>query len=821
MTLLVFLTLSVMVRPVELLAQQHPMEIAPPKGLQLTTREAFEQALRAYEERYLTDARQLERIRRDLMQGDLPAEEITDELVRSYARQEARQRFIHAYTKQYLELYFPVTASMDTLADVCDNGGFEEDFKYYEGYVGLFKYGSNDCDPHYGSRPTFFTRVQMPVAHRFEIMTVGSDPLVDTIDMVKFGQQALRLNDKFGHGNSKCWGYSAVDRIVKRFVVTEENREFTVWYAVILENPQAHVNRQPFFSIRCNLAPDRDLCFDANLLKAGNDRYLHPCPFEKIKALDWSCHRIIIPRSEIGKVATLEITAADCGQSGHIGYAYIDGICEPCDTTSATGSVDIHFEGRVCGVPRICGTFSYPNVGSSPWQVKEITIPGYTVENLKVSGNTFCMDFPLSNFKDTNCLEVYAEITFVNSDGDELPSQLSDLIEVCKDSFYLAIEEVIVGGCNDNGTAENISDDYYFVTVKLDNPSKKKWLMMRRLDDPYPNESATHTIMEGMDDGYITIGPFLIQEGSWRLLILWDSCELWAPIIPPPYCSGCDQLHHTILENVECLESGQGGAGQWTFDITVPGSGGTYEIYKENDPTPIVTAPLGTKTTVGPLDVMEKCLEFRLEIPGSQPICYSNFIVCPPKPCGGECGVEARIAEYTCSDLNNGSFYVKLDATNTSVPLCYKVWKREDDNTRTFLGSGPYPSNHTFGPFGQGFNLEFSIFPCNFPSCFKMLYVPYPGICKITEPYTESEDVPVPDLVLEVIPNPFTRGRVLIKSPYARTEIVIYNMQGNKVYQTTFEGDSYRLPIALSRGVYLLRYKTPAGQWKAMKLIRL
>jgi len=310
----------------------------------------------------------------------------------------------------------------------------------------------------------------------------------------------------------------------------------------------------------------------------------------------------------------------------------------------------------------------------------------------------------------------------------------------------------------------------------------------------------------------------LIQEGSWRLLILWDSCELWAPIIPPPYCSGCDQLYHTIIENVQCIEGGAGSADKWTFDITVPGSGGTYEIYLENNTTPIVTAPFGTKITVGPFDIEEKCLKFKLQ---KNPTCINLFTVCPPKPCSSTCGVEARIAEYTCSDLNDGSFYVKLDATNTSVPLCYKVWKREGNNNRTLIGTGNFPSNYTFGPFEKYAHLEFSIYPCNNPSCFKMLYAPYPSDCMITEPYTESEDVHLPDPVLEVLPNPFTHGPVRIKSPYARTEVEVFSVHGTVEYSSSFIGSTHQLDIDLSPGVYILRYRKPGESYQMLKLIRL
>ena len=52
--------------------------------------------------------------------------------------EEAKSKFIQENMKEYMNLHFPPSAMItgDTL--ICDNGGFEEDFKYYFGYTSLF-----------------------------------------------------------------------------------------------------------------------------------------------------------------------------------------------------------------------------------------------------------------------------------------------------------------------------------------------------------------------------------------------------------------------------------------------------------------------------------------------------------------------------------------------------------------------------------------------------------------------------------------------------------------------------------------------------------
>ncbi|MBL7822838.1 MAG: hypothetical protein JNK69_05485, partial [Saprospiraceae bacterium] len=126
-------------------------------------------------------------------------------------------------------------SAQDTL--ICDNGGFEDDFLYYFGAAGSFLKGSNSCIPVVSGVPTVFTSTSLPSSRRFEIVSSGTDNLVG-INQTKFGSKAARINYKYGHdGSMSCNGSQDVNKLTKRFKVTEENREFTVWYAAVLEYP--------------------------------------------------------------------------------------------------------------------------------------------------------------------------------------------------------------------------------------------------------------------------------------------------------------------------------------------------------------------------------------------------------------------------------------------------------------------------------------------------------------------------------------------------------------------------------------------------------
>ncbi len=221
---------------------------------------------------------------------------------------------------------------------ICDNGGFESGFTYYTGDTSSFFRqqkdggGSESCTPTLGGNPCVFGSSSLPVSRRFEIVGSGTDTNVN-VSRVIFGSHSLMINSSlnyFDNGQENpCNHKGDINRIIKRFLVTEENRDFTVWYCAILEKPGGHVDQQPFFSIRCDLAPNSDLCYDGIALPGRIDSVYEECKlgnykYEVVNYTDWACQRIHIPKEEVGNIATIEFTASDCAEGGHWGYAYID-----------------------------------------------------------------------------------------------------------------------------------------------------------------------------------------------------------------------------------------------------------------------------------------------------------------------------------------------------------------------------------------------------------------------------------------------------------------------------------------------------------------
>jgi len=133
------------------------------------------------------------------------------------AMEEARHQFIVQNIEVYKQLFIGAEQSM-TIVDICENGGFEDDFLYYEGLVSTFTNGSDACEPYNLNGPSVFVPATLPTARRLEIVSSGTDPLVG-INRTRFGNKALRLNHRYGHQET-CNGDLGVDRILRKFIVT-------------------------------------------------------------------------------------------------------------------------------------------------------------------------------------------------------------------------------------------------------------------------------------------------------------------------------------------------------------------------------------------------------------------------------------------------------------------------------------------------------------------------------------------------------------------------------------------------------------------------
>ncbi len=724
---------------------------------------------------------------------------------------------------------------------ICDNGGFESNFNFYFGQTDTYTTGSNNCQPLYSGTPVTWNSSSLPSFRRFEITTNGVDTLVN-INRTKFGNKAALINNRYGHANPICDGHYDANKLIKRFKVTEENRDFTVWYAAVLENPAGHSNSQPFFSIKCDRAPGNDLCFDASIISCEEEYEDANCTYTEIDVVDWSCHRIKIPKSMIDSIATLEIIAADCGCGAHFGYAYIDGICEECDG-SALGSVKLYdqvFDASGLGVKyrscegdviTVCGSFTMPTLCGT-WEVDSIKAPGFTVNNMEIDEEheTFCFDLPISDFPEDSCRELYVIIYF-SSNLSNNSQQLSNTIEICHDDFEEYSADVTTGICQNNATTTLISDDYYYISIDLFVNYGDSWTMKRQLDNPYPNESGEYVLKTGASSGTIDLGPFLIQEGRWDLTITIGTCVLFYEITPPSFCSGCSKFNRTRIFNVTCNDASPATSDPfddtWSFTINIPGQSGNYTLTKQGGSP--VSYSYGSSPThdhvisVGTIGL--ECVKYSLS-DGAQ--CTANFIICPPKPCSNTCDLEGYVTDVVCDEEDEVEvFYVDLEVSGAGMGYyCYESFAVSDpgntSNDNYYQGS----FNNPLGPFTE--DVYIIVYLCQSPACtcdqtcFKIIYLPFPD-CENLEFHNKESNSSKISAIKElfVFPNPVKSNEIVLRSSMQNTCFELFNSSGNQIYHGSFIGPEFRYSFEIPPGLYLIRYKNNVDKYTYIKFVKL
>lgn len=735
---------------------------------------------------------------------------------------------------------FESNGQTDTL--ICDNGGFEDDFDYYFGYLSSFSRGSDSCKPLSANVPVNWTLSDsLPKFRRFEIVASGTDPLVG-IDKTKFGNKALQLNNRYGHNVSYCNGSFDINKIVKRFKVTEENREFTVWFAVVLEYPLDHHNSQPFFSITCDRA-DNNLCFDADLLNCSDEYYDPLCTFDPIDVVDWTCYRIRIPESMIDSIATLEIMVADCGEGDHFGYAYIDGICEEC-VGGSLGSVslfDLPFDSLGVGIKykscdkdtiTVCGSYTLPYL-CGEWTVDHIEVPGFTIYNFQLQpDNTFCFDLAKSDFTHDLCRDLYVNIYFESNISSALITQTSNSIEICPEDFDEYDIDIVIGNCQNNGTSDLLSDDYYYINIDLGVNIGDSWVMERHLNDPYPNKSGQYIIKNGIGSGTSSLGPLLIQEGSWTLVVNIGNCAKTFQINPPGFCSGCDKFYRTKIFDITCSDNPGGISTSnpfddwWTFTINVPGSSGNYSLTKEGGPTNSYS--YGSSPThdhviqVGNIGL--ECVKYILRDGVN---CESSFIICPPKPCSNTCNLEAYVTDVVCDEEEEIEvFYTELNLSGGgSGNYCFESFALSDPGN---TGNDNY-YNGTFsnplGPFNE--DIYIILYLCSSPTCtcdqtcFEVIYIPKPD-CNNLEFHSKINNSKIKNSdELFVIPNPVNNHELILQSSMKNTKFELYNSSAELIHYGSFTGPEYRYKVEISSGMYYVKYQNSEGKYKYIKVIKL
>ncbi len=709
--------------------------------------------------------------------------------------------------------------------DVCYNGGFERGFTCFRQAIGSYNSSIFGCD---------YQGAWMSPApgtnNRFEIVGVGSDQEVPALDRVRFGGRAAKLNSFLGHGSDDCdWADRGIDRLSRRFRITEDTRDFTIWYAFVLENPAGHTNQQPFFSISLSYGGLEQIpvCFD------GNDPFLQDASMSNQcedngndirKWRDWSCLNLSIPERYLGQWATLSITVADCGQGAHAGWGYVDGICESCEG-STDGSITVEQPER-CAT-EVCGSYTLPTGGDGDWTLPSIDIAGATGLNLTIdtANQTFCFTLLAQDFLDGPCIDITATANFTN--GTDVFAQTSNTITFCRsrDCPPLCALEVDLRNsrCDDNGTPDYISDDTYSISVSVAGTNGMGWRIIRLLADGTPGP----LLQTGTGDAGVNLGPFLIQDGSWTIRIeipRMPGCYLDLPVTPPPFCSGC---HRVRIANIQCINGGTADPNddQWTFDILIDGNPASYWIIG----SPINEAgPYGIWKTIymGSISGYSGPVTFTI-VDARDERCQTKVTVTPPKSCSRDCELRPSVRTQPCvfdERLGSYVYYIDVNVSGTDGQ-CWMAKRKNADGSEQLLGSYTGDQWVTLGPFQPGEGWTLWLFICDQFDCVQDYYITSPRDCgeRLESNRDDLSTTPAgPGDGLTVYPNPVGNGApITLVSRSVMREVRLTDGQGRLL--RTLRPGTKRTSIDgtdIPAGVYYLIVTAPDGQRTIATFVR-
>ncbi|MXN89985.1 T9SS type A sorting domain-containing protein [Flavobacterium sp. Sd200] len=333
---------------------------------------------------------------------------------------ELRKLYYSATTKSTLH-----HEEIPILADICDNGGFENGIT--DEYLFRFRdVGLNldfDCDitletlnlnPFIPNSiiPINDFNNQITLVNNDISVNDGEDPILSgypnlNISRVHTGTNAIKLNNNIG-------GYG-VTRMTKRFPVNSDFITFS--YSLILQNPNPSNHTpidQPHFMVRLYDAQHEivsDLCIVADV---SDTETFDSVVYGNLPLLytGWQCGRLFTDGMENGEEATLEFIITDCGQGGHYGTVYIDDICVSESCRSVFPMVHLDVNPNVPNCPdfpiQVCGIFQLPiNNDNPPVEgtlttmtlniLQEGSVVG-TVNTFTVDGNQFCFELDQSDF---------------------------------------------------------------------------------------------------------------------------------------------------------------------------------------------------------------------------------------------------------------------------------------------------------------------------------------------------------------------------------------------------------------------------------------
>lgn len=246
-----------------------------------------------------------------------------------------------------------------------------------------------------------FSNCQNPTLtdKHYRIVARGNDPVLGSLLMTT---RAIGNNYSLKLGNELVDAHA--ESISKKFIVSEENRFVSFWYAVVLQGPHGRGDYDPIFGVRVyvnsNMNPEPYANTNLDISGTGtshvNSVTVNPSVFSSfnpgcgnhndIKYRPWTCASLDLSQW-LGDTISLEFFTKDCKPNIHFGYAYIDDI--------SCSSFDCHYKGDVNNFRQVTSScnkmaidYQLPNMNGANTGRIFLTLKIYNSNNILVEERT-------------------------------------------------------------------------------------------------------------------------------------------------------------------------------------------------------------------------------------------------------------------------------------------------------------------------------------------------------------------------------------------------------------------------------------------------
>jgi hypothetical protein len=264
---------------------------------------------------------------------------------------------------------------------LCTNGDFEAGYSDWGGHAGTWLTG--ECSGE--ANNVAFSGVPINSSPNHFLLTNAVPDPITGISQVNTGAHAMRIN--WIRSDLSCTPGRGIDRLSQQVTLTATSQDIAFFFSLVMQKPGGHVNTQPYFYVRA-LDPDGQVLDDYCAVADLNSDFLldttqgtwnlDGCTKSAntgtpIMFTEWTCN-ILNVGGEIGDEITLEFFMADCGESAHFGYAYLDDVCGVC-TEPITGLIQLDpLQACALDTVLVCGTYIPANDNGVPATVDQITM---------------------------------------------------------------------------------------------------------------------------------------------------------------------------------------------------------------------------------------------------------------------------------------------------------------------------------------------------------------------------------------------------------------------------------------------------------------